>query len=136
MAKSLTQLRYGNDINALVLRVVFGLAMFYGHGLGKWKLLFGGGEIVFSDPLGVGATISLALAVFAEVICALLITGGLLTRYAVLPLIVVMGIAVFVVHGGQLFGKIEMALLYLTGYTAIFFIGPGRFSIDNLIRRK
>jgi len=78
MVKSSTELRYGNDINALVLRVVLGLSMFYGHGLGKWQMFFGDGEIQFPDPLGVGVSVSLVLAIFAEAICSLLIVGGLL----------------------------------------------------------
>ncbi len=135
MAKSLTELRYGNDINALVLRVVLGLAMFYGHGLGKWKMLFGEGEIQFADPIGIGVTFSLILAVFAEVICSFLIVGGLLTRYAIIPLIATMAVAAFVVNSGQAFGKIELPLIYLAGFVAIFFIGSGRFSLDYLIKR-
>lgn len=135
MAKSTTELKYGNDINALALRVVLGLSMFYGHGLGKWQVLFGEGEIQFADPLGMGVTLSLVLAVFAEVVCSLLIVGGLLTRYAVIPLIVTMAVAVFVVNSGQVFGKIELPLIYLAGFVALFFIGPGRFSIDQLIKK-
>lgn len=135
MRKSLTEIRYGNDISALVLRLIFGLAMFYGHGLGKWKVLFGDGEIQFPDPLGVGATFSLILAVFSEVVCAVLVAAGLLTRFAVVPLIVTMAVAVFVVHSGDPFGKIELPLVYLAGYTAIFLMGPGRFSIDRLIKK-
>jgi len=135
MAKSLTELRYGNDINALALRVVLGLSMFYGHGLDKWKVLLGEGEIQFADPLGMGVTLSLILAVFAEVVCSLLIVGGLLTRYAVIPLIITMAVAVFVVNSGQVFGKIELPLIYLAGFVALFFIGPGRFSLDRLIRK-
>jgi len=134
MRRSSTEIRYGNDINAIVLRVVLGLSMFYGHGFSKWQVLFGDGEIQFSDPLGIGVTLSLILAVFAEVICSFLIVGGLLTRFAIIPLIVTMAVAIFVVNGGQNFGKIELPLIYLAGFTAIFFIGPGRFSLDNLIK--
>jgi putative oxidoreductase len=135
MAKSSTELRYGNDINALVLRVVLGLSMFYGHGFGKMKVLFGDGEIQFADPLGMGVTLSLILAVFAEVVCSFLLVGGLLTRYAVIPLIITMAVAVFVVQSGQAFGKVELPLLYLAGFVALFFIGPGRFSLDRLIKK-
>ncbi|PWH85804.1 DoxX family protein [Brumimicrobium oceani] len=134
MRRSVTEIRYGNDISALLLRLVFGLAMFYEHGLGKWQVLFGNGEIQFPDPFGIGATFSLILAVFAEVVCAILVAAGLFTRYAIVPLIVTMAVAVFVVHSGDAFGKIELPLAYLVGYVAIFLMGPGNFSVDRLIR--
>lgn len=135
MAKSRKEWAYGKDINALILRLVLGFSMFYGHGLGKWQMLFGDADIKFADPIGVGMTFSLILAVFAEVICSLFLAVGLLTRYALIPLIITMAVAAFVVHGGQAFGKVEMSLLYLSGYVAILFIGPGKFSLDNVFKK-
>ncbi|WP_107038296.1 DoxX family protein [Brumimicrobium mesophilum] len=135
MAKLKKEWAYGKDINALILRLVLGLSMFYGHGIAKWQILFGEGEIKFGDPLGVGVMLSLILTVFSEVICSLLIATGLLTRLALVPLIITMAVAVFIVHSGHAFGKIELPLIYLTGYIAILFIGPGRFSLDNIIKR-
>lgn len=135
MAKLTKEWAYGKDINALILRLVLGFSMFYAHGLGKWSALFGSGEIQFPDPLGVGVTLSLSLAVFAEVICALLIVLGLFTRLALIPLIITMGVAAFIFHSGDPFGKIELPMIYFFGYIAIIFIGPGRFSLDHYIKR-
>lgn len=135
MAKSKKEWAYGKDINSLILRLVLGFSMFYSHGLGKWQVLFGDGEIKFADPIGLGMTLSLVLAVFAEVICSILIALGLFTRFALIPLIITMAIALFVVHSGQAFGKIELPLIYFAGYLAVLFVGPGRFSLDNIIKR-
>jgi putative oxidoreductase len=135
MAKLTKEWAYGKDINALILRLVLGLSMFYGHGMGKWSVLFGEGEIQFADPLGMGVTLSFGLAVFAEVICAFLVAAGLFTRLALIPLIITMGVAAFIVHGGHAFGKIELSLIYFSGYVALIFIGPGRFSLDHIIKR-
>lgn len=135
MARLSTELRFGKDISALVLRVVLGLSMFYGHGLGKMTMLFGEGAIKFADPLGIGVVPSLALAVFAEVLCAFLVVGGLFTRYAVIPLIITMAVAVFVFHSGDPFGKIELPLIYLAGFVALFFSGPGKISLDHLFKK-
>ncbi|WP_257014129.1 DoxX family protein [Winogradskyella undariae] len=82
----------------MILRVFLGLAMCFGHGIAKWSSLFSGEEIKFADPFGVGMLPSLVLAVFAEVICSLLLALGLLTRWALIPLIVTMFVAVFVIH--------------------------------------
>jgi|SRR5690554_3606503 len=135
MGKLTKEWVYGKDINALILRLVLGLAMFYGHGLPKMNVLFGSGEIQFPDPLGVGVTLSIGLAVFAEVVCALLIVVGLFTRLALLPLIMTMGVAAFVFHSGDPFGKVELPMIYFFGYIALIFVGPGRFSLDHIIKR-
>lgn len=124
------------DLALLVLRVTFGLSMIYGHGYGKLMRLFSGEEIKFMDPFGIGPEASLALVVFAEVICAGLITIGLFTRLATTPLIIAMGVAVFVAHGGDEFAKVEKALLYLMTFVALSISGAGNYSIDRLIKKR
>jgi len=58
---------------------------------------------------------------------------GLLTRMAVVPLIITMLVAAFVIHGGDPFKKMESALLYLIPFIVIFWQGAGKFSIDEFI---
>src|SRR5690606_3514287 len=106
------------------------------HGLQKTQLLFGGGEIQFADPIGIGATLSLTLAIFAEVICSGLIFIGFGTRLAVIPLIITMIIAVFVVHADNGFAKQEMGLLYLLTYILLLVTGSGKYSVDHLISKR
>lgn len=119
------------DFALLVLRVWLGGALLVLHG---WSKLTGFGTMAskFSDPLGVGSSASLSMAVFAEVGCAALLALGLLTRFAALVLVILMTVAFFMVHGGKLSGpgSGEMAFLYLAGFVAILFAGPGRFSLD------
>jgi len=103
------------------------------HGMPKLSRLFGDDPIKFADPLGVGVVISLALAVFSEFFCSLLIIIGLGTRLAVLPLIFTMAIIVFVVHAGDPFTKIELPLMYLFAYITILVAGPGKYSVDGMI---
>jgi len=117
----------------LVLRVVFGGAMIYGHGWGKLTT-YGERSASFPDPLGVGSPASLGLAVFAEAFCALAIVLGLLTRLAALPLIVTMLVAFFVVHGNDPFGDKELALVYLAAYLALFLRGAGAWSVDAWLK--
>jgi len=125
---------WGVNFAVLLLRVVFGATMLYGHGLSKWNKLFAGGEIKFLDPLGIGDVASLGLTVFAEVICSVLLIFGLVTRLALIPLIVSMSVALFMVHGTDGFATQEKAILYLTVYVVLFVQGSGRYSVDNLIR--
>jgi len=123
--------KYNLDISLLLLRLTFGGLMLVNHGLGKWARLFSGGDIKFADPIGLGMEASLYLAVFAEVICAVLLVVGLFTRWAAIPLFITMAVAAVIVHGGDPFSDKEGALLFAIPYLVIFLVGPGRFSIDH-----
>ncbi len=122
------------DLALLLLRLVMGGFMIYGHGWPKLLRLFGEADIRFLDFMGLGPNISLGLAVFAEVICALLVMAGCYTRLAVLPLIFTMGIAAFVANAGQPFADMEKALLFLVSFLVIGIAGAGWYSIDARFR--
>jgi putative oxidoreductase len=123
------------DLAALMIRIIFRGLMLVNHGWGKFDKI-SSGNLGFPDPLGIGSEISLYLAVFSEVICAALVTVGLFTRAATIPLVFTMGVAFFVVHGGDAFAEKESSFMYLLGYLAIIFIGPGKYSMDRAFRKK
>lgn len=123
------------SVALLILRVVGGAFMLT-HGLGKFEALFSGEPIQFRDPIGVGATASLALAVFAEVLCAILLIIGLGTRLAAIPLAITMLVAAFIVHANDGFGRQELPLLYAAVYISIALIGAGKYSLDNWLSKK
>jgi putative oxidoreductase len=79
------------------------------------------------------AEVSLSLTVFAEFICAILIVIGLLTRLATIPAIINMAVAVFIAHKGDILGQGSFAALFMGGYLALLFTGPGKFSLDRMI---
>ena len=120
------------DIGLLLLRVAFGGLMLINHGWGKMMNLLGDDPIQFADPIGVGETASLALTVFAEVVCAALVAIGFLTRWAIIPLIITMLVAIFIVHISDPFKKMEMAILYLIPYVVLWMKGAGKYSVDAL----
>ena len=128
---------YAKQINIalLFLRIAIGVFMLT-HGTGKLTSLLSGGPIQFADPIGIGPAASLALAVFAEVICSLFLIFGVATRLAVIPLIITMVVAGFIVHAEDLFRVKEMAFLYLSTFITIAISGAGKFSVDNLIYKK
>jgi len=125
-----------HDYGLLVLRLGFGFSILYGHGLGKLNRLLGSEEIQFADPFGFGPGSSLVLAAFAEVVCAALLMLGLFTRIALVPLTIVVLTAFFSVHLSQTFGQQEKALLFGCAFIALFLTGPGRFSLDAVLRKK
>ncbi|MCU0357300.1 MAG: DoxX family protein [Cyclobacteriaceae bacterium] len=123
-------------IGLLLARVGFGLTILFGHGLGKVSRLFGPEEIKFADPYGLGPAFSLGLATFAEVICSVLIIAGLFTRAALIPLVFTMFTIVFVVNFDKGFGDIEKAALFGMAFLALFFTGPGKYSIDARLNKQ
>ncbi len=126
----------GLDIAALILRIGLGGALMYGHGLGKWSRLFSGEEIKFADPLGFGPEFTLGFAVLAEVVCSAFLLLGLLTRWSLIPMIITMLTLVFVVHIDDGFRGQEKALLFLVGFVALLFTGPGKYSVDAFLEKR
>ncbi|PWH81269.1 DoxX family protein [Brumimicrobium oceani] len=122
------------NIGLLVMRVVIGAFMLT-HGWGKMLNLFSGEPIQFPDPMGIGATASLAMAVFSEVLCSILLIVGLGTRLAAIPLLLTMLVAGFIFHINDGFAKQELALLYGMVYLVITVMGAGKYSIDQLISK-
>jgi len=116
----------------LVLRLGLGIIMLVAHGYDKVQN-FSKYSTGFSDPFHVSSRVSLSLDIFAEFFCSCLIILGLFTRLACIPLIIAMSVALFNAHHGDAFGNGERAALYLAGYIALLFVGPGKVSIDKLI---
>ena len=124
-----------NDLGLLILRVSLSAFMLT-HGLPKLSRLLEGNADGFPDPLGIGSTMSLVLAVIGEALAPVMIIPGLMTRLATIPVITAMSVAAFIVHSGDPFGGREMAFLYLTGFIAVLILGPGKYSADQLITGK
>lgn len=123
------------DLALLIVRVtVAGLML--AHGLPKLTMLLSGDTVQFPALFGLTATVSLALAVFAEVVCSVLILLGLGTRTAAVPLIVTMMVAVFVIHGADPFPVKEPAILYLVTYAMLLLTGSGKYSLDYRLAKK
>ena len=125
-----------NDLGLLLLRLGMGGLMLT-HGIPKAQKLLAGGEIQFPDPIGVGATASLALAVFGEVVAPAFLIVGLLTRWAAIPAAATMVVAAFMVHWSDPLAEKELALLYLVGFVVLLCTGAGHYSIDGLrVKRR
>jgi putative oxidoreductase len=122
------------DIGLLVVRVGFGLYMFFGHGLGK---ITGGPEqwAQLGGTMGLfGITFLPAfwgfLSAIAESVGALLVTAGFLTRPAALLLIgnMIVAASMHIITGN---GSPEMAILYGLVWIAFLLMGPGPYSVDH-----
>lgn len=115
----------------LAFRVLFGILLL-NHGLQKFTN-FSTMSGTFPDPLGVGHSVSLGLAIFAELFCSLGFIVGALYRLALIPMIFTMGVVVFIVHGGDPFAAKELPFVYMAVFILMYIAGPGKFSLDRII---
>lgn len=122
-----------NDLGLLILRLSAGLVMLIFHGFPKMQN-FAEMSTRFPDPIGLGSTLSLGLAVFAEVFCAALLALGLFSRMALIPLIITMAVAFFIVHAADPFKQKELAFMFLTLYAGLFLTGPGKYSVQEFFK--
>jgi len=120
------------DLALLILRLWFGGLLLLLHGLMKvsmWSAM----SQRFANPFGIGSPASLALSIFAEVVCSTLIVAGLFTRFATAVCIINMTTAFLTAHGARLTGPQngELAFMYLGAFITLLLAGPGRYSIDG-----
>lgn len=125
----------GISIGLLIMRVGISFSMIYLHGYPK-LVNFSESSADFADPLGVGITVSLALALFAEFFCSIFLSIGLFTRLNCIPLIITMIVATWIINGGKSFIFQEKSFVYLLIYISLLISGGGRYSIDYLIKRN
>ena len=123
------------DAGLLILRIG-SAALMLTHGYPKLLTFFGDSDIVFMDLVGIGDAATLALVVFAEFICSVLILVGLATRVAVIPLLITMATAAFYVHATDDFSRKELPLIYLTIFFTLLLTGAGKYSLDFAWQKK
>ena len=126
---------YSPDIAKLMLRVTVGMMMLF-HGFEKVINGISGVRHLVSNA---GLPEFFAYGVFiAELVFPVLIMLGLYARVASLGLAFNMFMAIFLVHGFNIFKlgqhgapAIELPLLYLIVCLAIFFLGSGKYSVNS-----
>ena len=115
----------------LVVRVLFGI-LFLTHGYDK-LLSHATMADLFADPFGIGSTLSFWMVVFAEVVCSFALIFGLLQRIVLIPMIITMIVAFFMVHSGMPFAAKELSFIYMAIFILLFITGPGKYSFDAVI---
>ena len=123
----------GVSLLLLLIRVVFGV-LFFVHGIDK-MMNFNNLVNNFPSVLGFGSYMTLMVAIFCEFCCSLFLLAGFLQRLVTIPMIISMGVAFFDVHDAML-PEGELSLIYFIVFIILFFVGPGRYSVDYLIDRR
>lgn len=122
------------DIGLLILRLGVGIPFIYLHG---WPKIIGGAErwIGLGERFGMVTGIEFIpifwgfMAAFSEFIGGILLTVGWLTRTACFFLLFTMLIATLwhVIDGSGYSHSLKMIAVF----AGLFFIGPGKYSLDN-----
>jgi len=127
------------DLGLLLLRVLVFLSLFIKHG---WEKIFSFSTVAhrLPDLLHIGVVPTVVLAAVGDVLCAFLIVFGLATRWACFYSFGVIFVAwslrdnfMYLGRGGD---HGELMVLYMAALIAVFITGPGRFSLDALIKQN
>ena len=131
-------LKHSSDIGILILRIFPGVVMFLNHGLNKisagiakWERLGG----ALTDLIGFESLKIFFgfMASYAESIGALFIMFGLLTRFSSFLLFFTMMVASLKHYFEGEFS--ELAFIYGCIYFALIISGPGKYSVDNILKK-
>ncbi|MCJ8178264.1 DoxX family protein [Pseudomonas viridiflava] len=119
----------------LFMRVSVSLLLLHVHGLPK--LMHWSVEVQrIEDPFGLGGTLTLGLAVFAEVICPVLLILGVWARLACLPILAVLAVAVLFVHPEWSLEQGQFAWLLMILFAGLAITGPGPLVIGNALHKR
>ncbi len=127
------------DLSKLVLRLSAG-ASFIFHGSQKLFGAFGGSGIAgftkYLGSLGIPyPEINAWLAAGTELFCGVALAIGFFARLAAIPLIIVMGVAIFSVTGKNGFnivnGGFEYNAVLIAVLLSIFLSGSGKYSVKD-----
>jgi putative oxidoreductase len=116
------------DAALLFLRVTASVLVLLVHGLPK-ALHYTSQLDAIEDPLHFGKTLTLGFAIFAEVVCPLLMIAGIATRFAALPIVLVCVIALGLVHREWTVDQGQFAWMLLILFGTIAIGGAGRYRI-------
>lgn len=128
-----------DDLGKLLLRLsVGGLMLFHG----VHKLIYGYGFIVAKLKAAGLPELLVAGVPIGEVVAPFLIIIGFYTKPAALIEAIVMAMAIWLVHMGDLTSvtanggyALELQAFYLFGSLAVMFLGAGRFSLSRGVGR-
>lgn len=118
------------DVGLLFLRVSGGLFLLCVHGMPK-LLDYTAQLQLIEDPFHLGAHLTLILAIFAEVLCPLLVVAGVLARLACLPILFVLLVALLLVHPQWTVAEGPFGWLLLILFATVFIAGPGRLALNT-----
>lgn len=135
---NLTQkLNNSADIPLLAMRLVLAYGFF---GPASMKISDVEAISEWFSSIGIPApTLNAYLATYTELLGSIFLVLGFATRFISIPLIITMLVAINTVHWTNGFeaaeNGFEIPLYYIVMLTTLFFTGPGRLSMDHLLKK-
>lgn len=122
-------------IALFVFRIALSLELIIAHGLKKLGVGVAEAEQV-PNPLNLPEAFNSLFADAANLVFPVFVIFGLFTRIAVLPILAVTLTGYFILHWNDALLIKDTPFMYSLCYLFLFFVGPGKYSIDNYLRKK
>jgi putative oxidoreductase len=119
----------------LFFRVIVSVQLIVVHGLKKIGVSVAEAELI-PNPLHLPEKINQYFAISSNLVFPILIILGLLTRLAILPVLAVTLTGYFIVHWSDPLLTKDIPFMYSLIFLLLFFLGPGKYSIDYFINKK
>ena len=123
------------NMGLAVVRIFAGLAIAFGHGLGKIPPSAGFIESVGNLGFPLPSVFGWAAGI-SEFFGGLLLAFGLFTRPSTIFMAFTMAVAAFIRHAEDPFSVKEKAFLYMVIFILFLLSGSGKYGIDHFIRKK
>jgi len=119
-----------NNFTLLFFRIAVSAELLAAHGLKKIGVGISSAEVV-PNPLGLPEAFNQAFATGANLIMPVFIILGFMTRLAAVPILAVTLTGFFVLHFHDPILIRDVPFMYSICFLLIFFLGAGRYSLDN-----
>ena len=117
-----------------VFRIALSLELIVAHGLKKLGVGVAEAEQV-PNPLHLPEEFNSLFADAANLVFPVFVVFGLFTRIAVLPILAVTLTGYFILHWNDALLIKDTPFMYSLCYLFLFFVGPGKYSIDQYLRK-
>lgn len=121
-------------IALLIFRILLSIELIVAHGLKKLGVGIAEAEQV-PNPLNLPETFNSLFADAANLIFPVFVIFGLFTRIAIIPILAVTLTGYFILHWNDDLLIKDTPFMYSLCYLFLFFVGAGKYSIDNYLRK-
>ncbi|WP_343609320.1 DoxX family protein [Chryseobacterium oranimense] len=121
-------------IALFVFRILLSVELITAHGLKKLGVGVTEAEKV-PNPLHLPEAFNSLFADAANLVFPVFVIFGFFTRIAVLPILAVTLTGYFILHWNDALLIKDTPFMYSLCYLFLLFVGPGKYSVDNYLRK-
>ncbi|MGS2739451.1 DoxX family protein [Sinomicrobium sp. M5D2P17] len=123
------------DTGMFVFRISVSVELIIAHGLKKIGIGTGVTESV-PNPFHLPIWFNESFAIASNLVFPLFIITGFYTRLATIPILAVTLSGYFIVHWNDSLLVSDIPFMYSISFLLIAFCGPGKYSLDEFIRKE